>query len=543
MAAGEIRSLILNAPPRTGKSLLVSVLYPAWVWCRSTEGPQSGAAVSFFCVSYSSALAEELAVKQRRLCFGAWYQGLWSDQVKMVPDQASRANFANERGGYRLSNSIESGILGRGATTHCYDDLMTVREADSDLERQTILRAMAEGLPTRLNNPTTAARILVGQRVAEDDPTNLALETWTDAVHLMLPARFEVNRCCPQDKRTYEGELLWPEVWPEAELRKVELGLNALEKGQNVLSSTAASAQLQQAPVPRGGGVIPREAWRIWPLKTPEPQDIQRTKTGEYLVQLPEVQHVIVSVDTAFSERETADFSGVVCLGVWSLRREEVTRASPWYGDRWGEPAPAEETAETVEASSQCRIILMEAFATRAPLNDMTLDERTKKPRGLVQRIADLCKRRQAHRVVIENANRGKDTANELRRELHGMEIDVELSTPTASKLARMNSVQPLFSNGLVFSPANLVRTFDKFGREQVDVREFVWVEEVVRQANRCPRGKQDLADALSMGLSVLRRDGWLELTPEFIKIQAEAKAWKPKAGSIVRDIARAYGV
>ena len=346
-------------------------------------------------VSYSSALAEELAVKQRRLCFSAWYQGMWGDRVKLVPDQAARHNFANERGGYRLSNSIESGILGRGATTHCYDDLMTVREADSDLERQTILRAMAEGLPTRLNNPTTAARILVGQRVAEDDPTNLALETWTDAVHLMLPARFEVNRCCPQDRRTYEGELLWPEVWPETELRKVELGLAALEKGQNVLSSFAAQAQLQQAPVPRGGGCIPRELWRIWPLKTPEPADIQRTKTGEYLVTLPEVMHVVVAVDTAFSERETADFSGVVALGVWSLRREEVSRQAYWGSDRWGsgEPDPAEEASRMAagEVPEQNRIILMEAFATRAPLNDQTLDERTRKPRGLVQRIADLC--------------------------------------------------------------------------------------------------------------------------------------------------------
>jgi len=171
---------------------------------------------------------------------------------------------------------------------------MTVREADSDLERQRILRAMAEGLPTRLNNPTTAARILVGQRVAEDDPTNLALETWTDAVHLMLPARFEVNRCCPQDRRTYEGELLWPEVWPEQELRKVELGLAALEKGQNVLSSFAAQAQLQQAPVPRGGGVIPREGWKICPEKTPEPNEIKRTSTGEYVIALPEVSYVLV---------------------------------------------------------------------------------------------------------------------------------------------------------------------------------------------------------------------------------------------------------
>jgi predicted phage terminase large subunit-like protein len=229
------------------------------------------------------------------------------------------------------------------------------------------------------------------------------------------------------------------------------------------------------------------------------------------------------------------------------LRREETTRAQPWMADRWGsgEPDPAEEASRMAigEVSEQSRVILMEAFATRAQLNDQTLDERTRKPRGLVQRIADLCKRRQAHRCVIENANRGRDTANELRRELRGYDVDVELITPTASKLARMNSVQPLFANGLVFSPANLIRTVDKYGREQVEVREFAWVEEVVRQANRTPRGKQDLADALSMGLSVLRRDGWLSLTNEFIREQVEARAWRPRAGSIGRSIAASYGV
>jgi predicted phage terminase large subunit-like protein len=258
------------------------------------------------------------------------------------------------------------------------------------------------------------------------------------------------------------------------------------------------------------------------------------------MVQLPEVSFVLVSVDTAFSERETADFSAAVVLGVWSRRREEVSRTSPWMAERWGTPDPHDEAEQRGEGPEQPRVILMEAFQTRAQLNDQTPDPRPPhKPRGLVQRVADVCKRRFAHRVVIENANRGRDTATELRRELHGYEIDVELITPSASKLARMNSVQPLFAQGLVYSPANLIRTLDKFGREQVDVREFAWVEEVVRQANRTPRGKQDLADALSMGLSVLRRDGWLELANEFIKNQLEQRAWKPKAVNIAKE----YGV
>jgi len=421
---------------------------------------------------------------------------------------------------------------------------MTVREADSDLERQRILRAMAEGLPTRLNNPTTAARILVGQRVAEDDPTNLALETWTDAVHLMLPARFEVNRCCPQDRRTYEGELLWPEVWPEQELRKVELGLAALEKGQNVLSSFAAQAQLQQAPVPRGGGVIPREAWKIWPEKTPEPNEIKRTPTEEYMIALPEVSYVLVSVDTAFSEKETADFSACVVLGIWSRRREEISRSSPWYGDRWGGAIdPAVEASRIVEegGEEQPRAVLMEAWQVRTSLNDPTINPQTRKPIGLVQRLLDTCRRRHANLVLIENANRGQDVMRELRRQMHSHDFDVVLFEPSkhGSKLNRMHSVSPLFSSGLVYSPANLIKNFDKLGRETVDVREFQWVEEVVRQCNRTLRGKQDLADCVSSGLLWLRDNGFLELEHEFIKAELERKAWKPRP----LDVGKLYGV
>jgi hypothetical protein len=275
---GEIRHLIVNQPPRTSKSLFCSVLYPAWVWCRQEVDYQSSAAVKFFCVSYSANLAEEIASKMRRLVLGPWYQGIWSD-VRLLPDQSSRANFGNTAGGERISNSIEGGLLGRAGICQIIDDPHSISGAESDAERQTTLRSFAEGLPTRINDPRHAAKILVCQRVHEDDCTNLALETWPpDTVHLCFPARHELNRRCPQDRRTIEGELLWPEVWPEEELRKVELGLAGLEKGQAGLSSYAAQAQLQQSPVPRGGGVIPRTAWKIWPENPLKPEDIKRNR-------------------------------------------------------------------------------------------------------------------------------------------------------------------------------------------------------------------------------------------------------------------------
>jgi hypothetical protein len=509
-------------------------------------------------VSYSATLAEELAVKQRRLVFGHWFQSLWGDRVKPVPDQSSRANFANTAGGARISCSIESGILGRGATTHVYDDLMTIKEAESDLERQSILRSMSEALPTRLNNSATAARILVGQRVGEDDPTNLALESWPDAVHLMFPMEFEVNRCCPQDRRTYEGELICPEIWPAIEVEKLKKGLMGLEKGQNALSSYAVSCLLQQSPVPRGGSVIDPLLWQVWPEVVPQVEDLKRDAKGEIIIQLPELDVddygrplVIVSVDTAYSEREveTASLNAIVTLGVWSRAREEVTRDRGWHtgSDRWGtfERDPVEETGHPGEVFDQRRVVLMEVSQGQWPLNDPTPNPLSKRSVGigLVQRVADVCRRRSALRVVIEDMTRGRDLAHELRRELRDFDIEVELIRPAGSKLSRMHSIQPLFAQKLIYSPGKPVPGFDKFGRPEVKVEELQWVQELVRQSARTPRGRQDGADALSQGLMVLRRDGWLQLQPEYIRHQLEARAWRPRAGSVGRDIARSYGV
>jgi hypothetical protein len=102
----------------------------------------------------------------------------------------------------------------------------------------------------------------------------------------------------------------------------------------------------------------------------------------------------------------------------------------------------------------------------------------------------------------------------------------MELFEPSehGSKLNRMMSCQSLFANGLVYSPANLVRTPDG----GVELTEFKWVEEIVAQCQRCPRGKQDLADAMSMGLIWLRKFNMLQLQPEFISAELERRAWKP---------------
>ena len=52
-------------------------------------------------------------------------------------------------------------------------------------------------------------------------------------------------------------------------------------------------------------------------------------------------------------------------LGIWSRRREEISRAGAWFGDRWGGAIdPAEEASKIVEegGEEQPRAVLMEAW-------------------------------------------------------------------------------------------------------------------------------------------------------------------------------------
>ena len=350
----------------------------------------------------------------------------------------------------------------------------------------------------------------------------------------------EQNINCPEDQRSHEGELLVPELWPEEEVSAVEAGLVGPDgKGTPGLSSYAAAAQLQQSPLSgRHGGIIPRTSWSIWPESAPRPEDVRRRPDGQYLVELPAVSFVLVSVDTAYSEREQADFSAVLTIGVWTRRREEVSRERPHFATRWGVTDLEEEAERLGEGGEQPRAILMEAFVTRDPLNMPPGPDG--RPRGLVNRIIDCCRRRKSDRCIFENANRAQDTMREIQRQIGHHEIMMELFEPSlhGSKLNRMMSCQSLFNNGLVYAPANLVKTFDSNGREQVELTEFKWVEEVMTQAQRMS-GKMDLADALSMGLIWLRTAGLLTLTPEFIKEELAHRAWKPKPF----DVAKSYGV
>jgi predicted phage terminase large subunit-like protein len=126
-------------------------------------------------------------------------------------------------------------------------------------------------MSSRFNNPATGVRVIIMQRLNEDDLTGHVLEKETGYVHLRLPARFELeNRCKTSigftDPRTYDGEPLWKEMYGEEALSRLEKELG---------SEYAIAGQLQQRPSVRGGGLFKIEKFEY--VRNVHPMDIVKS--------------------------------------------------------------------------------------------------------------------------------------------------------------------------------------------------------------------------------------------------------------------------
>lgn len=250
ITAGEISRLLINIPPGTMKSTLVSVFWPAWEW-----GPLGAAHTRFIGASHEQGLAIRDARKMRRLITSDWYQERWP--LKLTGDQNEKMFYENAATGFRQACAVKS-MTGRRGDRVAWDDPHSVEAALSQAERETALRVFQETLPTRLNNPDSSAIVIVMQRLHEADVSGFILEGDYGYEHLCLPMEFEADRKCVtsigfEDPRKEEGELLFPERFP----------CEVVERDKKVMGSLAVAGQFQQRPAPRGGGFFEWEKVKI----------------------------------------------------------------------------------------------------------------------------------------------------------------------------------------------------------------------------------------------------------------------------------------
>lgn len=440
--------LLINVPPGMMKSLLTNVFWPAWEW-----GPKNMPHLRYVCASHSLDLAIRDSTKMRRLVESDWYQERWGDRVKLTRDQNQKTKFENRATGFRQAIAAGS-ITGARGDRVIIDDPLSVEDASSDAVRKSRKEWFLESVPTRLNKPLESAIIVIMQRLHEEDTSGIILDKGLNYDHIMLPMRYEPGRAHPtmlglEDRRTEEGELLFPDRFPEAVVDRDELAMGPY----------ATAGQHQQAPTPRGGGIVQMEWWKVWDQPSYPPFD-----------------YIIAALDTAYTTKSENDPSAMTVWGVFSGgdQAAQITRVPGADGSM--------AVLNRQYTEERPRVMLMYAWAERMELHD------------LVQRVQDTMETYGVEKLLIENKAAGHSVAQELRRLYSHEDFAVQLIDPRGlDKLARLYSIQHLFAEGLIYAP------------------DRSWADMVITQTAQFPRAKHDdLVDTVSIALKHLRETGIL---------------------------------
>lgn len=295
---GDIIRLLINVPPGTMKSLLVSVIWPAWEWSQGKR------ALRYLTTSFAEDNATRDARKTRDLILSDWFQALWPE-VRLV--RKGDTSFANSDTGWRECSAFGSLTSKRGDRLGI-DDPHSTDTAESDAERKTTTRRFREGATNRLNDMRRSAMVVVMQRLHEEDISGTILKYRMGFVHLCLPMEFEAERIDKDGRqvggpcRTYiDGKLFFEDPRTEQGelLDQVRFPRDVVEALKRDMGPYAYAGQYQQTPGPRDGAFF-EKGW------------FKRYRRGEY----PKAIKVYLSSDHAPTAGKKSDSNGIRAWGV-----------------------------------------------------------------------------------------------------------------------------------------------------------------------------------------------------------------------------------
>ena len=425
IASGDLKRLIVNMPPRHSKSEFASYLMPSWFLGRNPK-------LKIIQATMNTELAVRFGRKVRDLIADPVYAEVFP-KTDLKQDSQAAGRWETSAGGEYFAAGVGAAMTGRGGDLIIIDDPHSEQDALSTTAYDRTYEWYTSGPRQRLQ--PGGAIIIVQTRWSKKDLTGRLLQAQGNDIMSDQWEVVEFPAIMPSDQP------LWPEFWKKEELLKVKASL----------SPGKWNAQWQQNPVSEETAMIKREWWQEW-----EHEDI------------PKLDYIIQSYDTAFSKKETADYSAITTWGVFephSNGEQHLIMLDAKKG-RWNFPelkTIAQEEYEYWEPD----MMLIEAKASGTPLADE-------------MRLLNLP-------VLTFSPGRKKGGG--------GMD-----------KTTRMHMASPIFEGGKVWYPA---------GKR--------FAEDVIEEVASFPNGDHDdFCDSMTMALMRFRQGGFISLNGE------ELEDWAP---------------
>jgi predicted phage terminase large subunit-like protein len=351
--------------------------------------------------------------------------------TNLKEDNKGAGKWGTDKGAEYFAAGVGAAITGRGADLLVIDDPHSEQDALSESAFDNAYEWYTSGPRQRLQ--PGGAIIIVMTRWGKKDLTGRLLAQQGGDLMSDKWDVVEFPAILPSDKP------LWPEFWEKDALLSIKASLPA----------SKWNAQWQQQPTSSESAIIKREWWKIWDKP-----------------KIPPLKYILQSYDTAFSKKQTADYSAITTWGVFQPEEggaDHVVLLDAQRG-RWNFPELKEVAFEEYEYWEP-DMVLVEAKATGTPLID------------------------------------------ELR--LRGIPALGFSPGKGSDKVTRMHMVAPLFEAGMVWAPE------DKSFADDV-------IEEVVSFPNG---DNDDFCDSMTLALMRFRRGGFISLVGE----DDLEDDWRPK--------------
>jgi predicted phage terminase large subunit-like protein len=239
------KRIILCLPPRSLKSITVSVAAVAWMLGHDPTKQIIGA-------SYGQDLADKHARDTRNIMTSSFYRKVFPG-TQLSPQKLSVNDFMTTEQGFRMGTSVTGVLTGRGGDILIIDDPLKPEDALSDTKRSSVNEWYDSTLLSRLNNKKDGIIIIVMQRLHQDDLVGHVLERGEDWEVISFAAIAEENTVHTYE--TVRGSSIYKRQIGDV-LNPDRESFASLLSTKELVGTFTFSSQYQQNPTPVGGAMV-----------------------------------------------------------------------------------------------------------------------------------------------------------------------------------------------------------------------------------------------------------------------------------------------
>ena len=314
VARGECQRLIISCPPRSGKSML-SQVFVAWLLGRDQE-------TQHIIASYGAQLSN-------RFLRGIHGYMKHKSFKKVFPDflgHEADSKYDLKGGGYILGTSVGGVLTGFTAGSKASDSPGIGALVIDDPLKSSDSRAALEGLETFWGEQASTrrtnrwAQVLIGTRFHEKDLHGVLMDgdgLWDEKENPMGWRWVNIPGLCENESTDPLGRKNGESHWPDNPVFTPDM----MQSQKRAMGSNAFSALYQGTPAAAEGAII-KPGW----LTTVSQEDAPKTFDITYL-----------ALDTAFSEKQTADESVIAVMG-YNRSTPDKIYVRELVHDRWSFP-------------------------------------------------------------------------------------------------------------------------------------------------------------------------------------------------------------